>query len=132
MCDVFDVVIPSSERQAAENIKRAGREAIVGSDALDFGNGANPQSEEREVSEEKKSSDETEKERKEKQLFNQAARLFTLFAKVGPIGGQVSHGITPQRRVDFFELFAVLAVLCRGSMPEKSHLLFAVFDVNGR
>lgn len=42
-----------------------------------------------------------------------------------------ARGIVPGRRVDVFELFAGLALTCRGTMEETLSLLFSLFDVGG-
>ncbi|GMH89857.1 hypothetical protein TrST_g9248 [Triparma strigata] len=59
-----------------------------------------------------------------------AAQLFALFAKSSPISGQLSLGLAPSRRCDVFEIFSLLCIVCRGSIYDKSSLLFSVFDLN--
>jgi len=62
--------------------------------------------------------------------ITQAAKFFAMFAKSAPIGGQLGLGLQPCRRIDVFEVFALLATLCRGSIQQKAMLLFDVFDVD--
>jgi hypothetical protein len=62
--------------------------------------------------------------------ISKAAKLFALFAKRAPISGQLTVGIPPTRRVDVFEIFALLATVCKGSIEAKARLLFDVFDVD--
>ena len=62
--------------------------------------------------------------------ISKAAKLFALFAKRAPISGQLAVGIAPCRRVDVFEIFALLSTVCRGSIQAKAQLLFDVFDVD--
>jgi len=62
--------------------------------------------------------------------ITQAANFFAMFAKRAHIGGQLGLGINPCRRIDVFEVFALLATLCRGTIQSKAQLLFDVFDVD--
>jgi len=62
--------------------------------------------------------------------ISSAAKLFALFAKRAPISGQFAVGIPPTRRVDVFEIFALLSTVCQGSIEQKARLLFDVFDVD--